>query len=91
MLGLKFNTLQNPSKKESQFINFRDSKLTRILQQALSGNSMTSIICTMSQLYNNYQESKETLNFGSKAKQVKTSVNVNEIIRDSPEELALKI
>jgi hypothetical protein len=52
---------------------------------------MTSIICTMSQLYNNYQESKETLNFGSKAKQVKTIVNVNEIIRDSPDELAIKI
>ncbi len=45
----------------------------------------------MSQLYNNYQESKETLNFGSKAKQVKTIVNVNEIIRDSPDELAIKI
>lgn len=52
---------------------------------------MTSIICTMSQLFNNYQESKETLNFGSKAKQVKTVVNVNEIIRDSPEEVAQRI
>lgn len=45
----------------------------------------------MSQLFNNYQESKETLNFGSKAKQVKTVVNVNEIIRDSPEEVAQRI
>lgn len=45
----------------------------------------------MSQLFNNYQESKETLNFGSKAKQVKTIVNVNEIIRDSPEEVAQRI
>lgn len=45
----------------------------------------------MSQLINNYQESKETLNFGSKAKQVKTVVNVNEIVRDSPEEVAQRI
>lgn len=31
------------------------------------------------------------MNFGAKAKQVKTSVNLNEIIRDQPEELALRI
>ena len=45
----------------------------------------------MSQLISNYQESKETLNFGSKAKQVKTTINLNEIIRDSPEEVAQRI
>lgn len=32
---------------QKQFINFRDSKITRILQPALGGNSQTSIICTM--------------------------------------------
>lgn len=31
----------------SQFINFRDSKLTRILQTSLGGNSLTAIICTV--------------------------------------------
>ena len=69
MLGLKFSRDAGQVKTATgQFINFRDSKLTRILQQALSGNSMTSIICTMSLAFINYQESKETLNFGSKAK-----------------------
>ena len=97
MLGLKFNiNANNITKGGSQtlttpFINYRDSKLTRILQQALSGSSMTSIICTMSQLHQNYQESKETLNFGTKAKNIKTIVNVNEVIRDSPEEVAQRM
>lgn len=61
------------------FINFRDSKLTRILQPALGGNSKTAIICTMTPTLANYQESVNTLHFGQKAKHVKTSVNVNEI------------
>jgi alkanesulfonate monooxygenase SsuD/methylene tetrahydromethanopterin reductase-like flavin-dependent oxidoreductase (luciferase family) len=52
---------------------------------------MTSIICTMSQCFANYQESKETLGFGSKAKQVRTLVNVNELVRDSPEEAAQRL
>eukprot|EP00347_Sterkiella_histriomuscorum_P011965 403370418 len=77
--------LSQKNKRQSQknfYINYRDSKLTRILQQFLSGNSQTSIICTISQLFDNYSESKETLNFGAKAKNIKTSVTVNEIVQD---------
>eukprot|EP00347_Sterkiella_histriomuscorum_P020283 403338399 len=85
-LGLKY---QQAAK--NFYINFRDSKLTRILQQPLSGNSQTAIICTMSQLNNNYQESRETLNFGAKAKNIKTFVNANEFLKESPEILALRI
>lgn len=33
--------------KQDQHINYRDSKLTRILQPSLGGNSMTAIICTI--------------------------------------------
>lgn len=62
-----------------QFINYRDSKLTRILQPALGGNSQTAIICTMTQTISNYQETVNTLQFGQKAKNVKTTVNVNEV------------
>jgi len=61
------------------FINYRDSKLTRILQPALGGNSKTAIICTITQTLNNYQETVNTLHFGQKAKHVKTTVNINEI------------
>jgi len=61
------------------YINYRDSKVTRILQNALGGNSKTAIICTMTQTLHNYQETVNTLHFGQKAKNVKTKVNVNEI------------
>ena len=68
--------------KNKVFINYRDSKLTRILQPSLGGNSKTVIICTLSQLFFNYQESVKTLLFGQMAKNIKTTVNVNEIIKN---------
>jgi hypothetical protein len=65
------------SKKQNGFVSFRSSKLTRILQKALSGNSKTIIICTINQLYSNQLESLNTLKFGTKAKLVKTKFSVN--------------
>ena len=57
--------------------------MTRILQNALGGNSKTAIICTMTQTLQNYQETVNTLHFGQKAKNVKTKVNVNEISQNN--------
>ena len=49
------------------------------MQPALGGNSQTAIICTMTQTFQNYQETVNTLLFGQKAKNIKTTVAVNEI------------
>jgi centromeric protein E len=68
--------------KSKVFINYRDSKLTRILQPSLGGNSQTVIICTLSQLFVNYQESVNTLLFGQMAKNVKSVVNINEVVKN---------
>ena len=46
------------------FINYRDSKMTRILQPALGGNAKTAIICTMTQTLANFTETINTLHFG---------------------------
>jgi chromosome segregation ATPase len=63
-------------------INFRDSKLTRILQPSLSGNARMAIICcaTPSELY--LEETRSTLSFASRAKLVKTNAKVNEVLDD---------
>jgi centromeric protein E len=57
------NKLSSASGKNNsqQFISYRDSKITRILQPALGGNSKTAIICTMTQTLSNYQETMNTL------------------------------
>ena len=68
------------SQNQKSFINYRDSKLTRLLQSALSGNSKTTIICTISQNPQCYQETLNTLNFGTKAKTIKTTIKINELI-----------
>ena len=82
---------QQMGSKNNYYINFRDSKLTRILQNSLCGKSQTAIICCISSLASNVQESLQALHFGTKAKRIRTQVNMNEIIREQPDKLAAKM
>jgi len=59
-------------------IPYRDSKLTRILQESLGGNARTTIIICCSPASYNESETKSTLDFGRRAKTVKNVVTVNE-------------
>ncbi|KAG9510535.1 hypothetical protein GZH46_00923, partial [Fragariocoptes setiger] len=61
-------------------IPYRDSKLTRILQESLGGNSRTTIIICGSPASFNEMETKSTLDFGRRAKTIKNTVIVNEIL-----------
>ena len=63
-------------------INFRDSKLTRILQPSLAGNARMAVVCcaTPSELY--LEETRSTLMFAARAKLVKTNAKVNEVMDD---------
>ena len=76
------NVINKLSQNNKSFVNYRDSKLTRLLQTALGGNSKTTIICTMVDDNSHYSETLNTLHFGMKAKNIKTTVKVNEIITD---------
>ncbi|EDO18336.1 hypothetical protein Kpol_1013p7 [Vanderwaltozyma polyspora DSM 70294] len=55
-------------------IPYRDSKLTRILQPALSGNSIVTTICTIDTSVDATNESVNTLRFASRAKNVSLHV-----------------
>jgi kinesin family member 5 len=58
-------------------VPYRDSKLTRILQESLGGNSRTTLIINCSPSSYNEAETVSTLRFGIRAKSIKNSARVN--------------
>uniref|UniRef100_A0A3B3SKG7 Kinesin-like protein n=1 Tax=Paramormyrops kingsleyae TaxID=1676925 RepID=A0A3B3SKG7_9TELE len=58
-------------------VPYRDSKMTRILQDSLGGNCRTTIIICCSPSVFNEAETKSTLMFGQRAKTIKNTVSVN--------------
>jgi len=71
------------------FIPYRNSKLTRILQDALGGNSKTSLIVAASPCSYNVEETISALRFGERAKKVKTNAKINKEL--SPSEMGKEI
>lgn len=60
-------------------IPYRESKLTRILQDSLGVNTRTILIATISPSYSYLEETINTLKFADRAKQVMVKVTKNEI------------
>lgn len=81
-LGMVINALTDG---KSSHIPYRDSKLTRILQESLGGNSRTSLIINCSPSSYNDAETLGTLRFGTRAKSIKNKAKVNAEL--SPAEL----
>ena len=69
--------------KEGEFIPYRNSNLTRILQPSLGGNARTVIVATMSVASLHAEETSHTLRFAARAKTVINHVLVNEVISDN--------
>merc|ERR1719262_1702662 len=59
--------------KPGSVIPYRDSKLTRLLQNALGGSSKTVMICAISPASSNYEESLSTLRYADRAKRIKNA------------------
>jgi kinesin family member 5 len=74
MLGSVITALTDA---KSSHVPYRDSKLTRVLQDSLGGNSKTSLIVTCSPSPFNEAETISTLRFGVRAKAIKNKPKVN--------------
>jgi kinesin family member 5 len=62
---------------KSTHVPYRDSKLTRVLQDSLGGNSKTALIITCSPSPYNESETISTLRFGTRAKFIKNQAKIN--------------
>nr|KAF6456659.1 kinesin family member 19 [Rousettus aegyptiacus] len=74
-LGNCINALSD--KSSNKYINFRDSKLTRLLKDSLGGNSRTVMIAHISPASSAFEESRNTLTYAGRAKNIKTRVKQN--------------
>lgn len=77
-LGQVISTLAENSEGGNKFVPYRNSSLTRILQNALGGNSQTIMICAISPSSDNYEETLSTLRYADQAKKIKNKPVINE-------------
>ena len=71
------NCIQALSDKKAKYVPFRDSKLTRLLEDSLGGNSKTSLVVTIGPSLGHYQESISSLLFGTRAMKVENRPELN--------------
>ncbi|CAD8061158.1 unnamed protein product [Paramecium sonneborni] len=75
VLGNVINTLSD--QKKCAHVPYRESKLTRILQDSLGGNSNTFMIACISSAAINYEETINTLKYASRAREIKNNPTKN--------------
>ena len=68
---------------KAKHIPYRDSKLTRLLQDSLGGNTKTLMIAALSPADNNYDETLSTLRYANRAKNIKNKAVINEDPKDA--------
>ncbi|KAL5753244.1 hypothetical protein ACOSQ2_023751 [Xanthoceras sorbifolium] len=71
------NALGKQQKKGLTYVPYRNSKLTRILKDGLSGNSQTVMVATVSPLDSQYHHTLNTLKYADRAKEIKTHIQKN--------------
>eukprot|EP00948_MAST-09A_sp_MAST-9A-sp1_P001425 g1425.t1 len=75
-LGNVIAALTDP--KGRQHIPYRDSKLTRILEESMGGNCKTTMMAMISPAFDSHNESLSTLKFANRAKNIKNEARINE-------------
>jgi len=73
------NALTSTTNKDiTTHVPYRDSKLTRVLQESLGGNAKTTLVINISMCSYNDKETLSTLRFGFRAKSIKNKPKKNE-------------
>lgn len=67
----------------SKHVPYRDSKLTRLLQDSLGGNTRTLMVACLSPAADNYEESLSTLRYANRAKSIQNRPRINEDPKDA--------
>ncbi|KAL2642170.1 hypothetical protein R1flu_009757 [Riccia fluitans] len=71
------NALGKQQKRGLAYVPYRNSKLTRLLKDGLSGNSRTVMVATVSSGDDQYQQTINTLKYADRAKEIKTHIQTN--------------
>ncbi|MEQ2314469.1 hypothetical protein AMECASPLE_012447 [Ameca splendens] len=67
----------------STHVPYRDSKLTRLLQDSLGGNAKTVMIAAVGPAHKSFNETLATLRYASRAKKIKNKPRINEDPKDA--------
>ncbi|KAN0065233.1 hypothetical protein ACQY0O_001730 [Thecaphora frezii] len=79
-LGNVISALGDPSKaRRTTHVPYRDSKLTRLLQDSLGGNAHTLMIACVSPTEYNVSETVNTLQYANRARNIKNKAELNEV------------
>ncbi|CAD6945817.1 unnamed protein product [Tilletia controversa] len=79
-LGNVISALGDPAKaKRTTHVPYRDSKLTRLLQDSLGGNAHTLMIACVSPAEYNVSETVNTLQYANRARNIKNKAELNEV------------
>ncbi|EEB15657.1 kif21, putative [Pediculus humanus corporis] len=97
-LGNVISALGDKTKK-ALHVPYRDSKLTRLLQDSLGGNSQTVMIACISPSDSDFMETLNTLNYANRARNIKNKVVINQdkssktiaILRQQIQELQIEL
>ncbi|OQS05659.1 kinesin [Thraustotheca clavata] len=77
VLGNVINALGDDTRRGRVHVPYRDSKLTRMLQDSLGGNSRTLMLCCVSPAGRNISESKSSLMYANRARNIQNKAHIN--------------
>lgn len=86
------NVISALAENKNKHIPYRDSKLTRLLQDSLGGNTKTLMVAAISPADYNHEETLSTLRYANRAKNIQNKPKVNEdpketLLREYKEEI----